>query len=246
MNREIDMLGVRVDALPFRGALARVQGWLGEDGKGVCRHVVTANPEIVMIAQEVVGLAQALDHADLVVADGMGLVWASRILGTPLPHRIAGIDLTTALLAAIAKTGERVFLLGAKPGVAQKAADRLATRFPGLQIVGTHHGYFHSDEEAAVIERIESTRPHLCLVALGVPRQELWIAQMRRRLPVRVMIGVGGALDVFAGEANRAPVWMQEIGLEWLYRLLQEPWRIRRMQVLPRFAIRVLQERWRE
>lgn len=244
MSERVHVMGTWLDPVTQEEAVEQVVSWMLSDEPGG-RHVVTANPEMVMTALADAAFADVLQQADLVVADGIGLVWASRMLAVPVPERIAGIDLAEALLARAAEHGRRVFFLGAEPGVAEQAAAALSRRYAGLQIVGTHHGYFSGDEENDLVATIEQSDADLVLVAMGVPRQELWIARMRPRLPVRVWIGVGGAFDVFAGKVRRAPRWIQRLGLEWLYRICQEPRRrLKRALVLPRFAVRVLMERW--
>lgn len=236
MRRTVDILGVPVDAVTADEAVARAAAWLQGAAERPA-HIVTANPEMVMLAREHAGLAAALQDADLVVADGIGVVWAARLLRQPLPHRIPGIDLTSRLLDVAAQTGAGVFLLGARPGVAEEAARRLKEKHPGLVIAGTHHGYLDPGDEERVVRQINASGAALLLVAMGVPRQELWIARHRDRLAVRLLIGVGGAFDVYAGRVRRAPKWLQELGLEWAYRVLQEPRRLTRLAALPRFVL---------
>ncbi|NLN17697.1 MAG: WecB/TagA/CpsF family glycosyltransferase [Firmicutes bacterium] len=244
----VDVLGVAVDRVTMLEAVERVESMMASS---VCRqsgsemhHVVTVNSEMVMMARERPDFAQILAQASLVVPDGIGVVWGARLLGDYLPERVAGIDLMDQVLAACAKRGWRPFLLGAAPGVAEQAAAALQRRHAGLEIAGVHHGYFNHDEEATVLEQIESTSPDLLLVAMGAPRQEYWIARHRHRLPVALAVGVGGSLDVWAGHVTRAPRWMREVGLEWAYRLLRQPRRILRMAALPRFALTVLSHRF--
>lgn len=203
-------------------------------------HVVTANPELVMEARRNPEFAEALRRADLVLPDGIGIVWAARLLGRSVPERVPGIELTEALLETAADRGYKVFLLGAAPGVADEAAASARRRYPALRVVGTHHGYFSAEEEPSVVQRITDAAPDLLLVALGAPRQELFIARHRRRWNVPVAMGVGGTFDVWAGRARRAPAWIRAVGLEWLYRLLREPRRLKRAPALPRFAALVL------
>ena len=206
---------------------------------------VTPNPEIVMKAARDPELMEALVTADLVLPDGVGLVWASRILGRPLRCRLPGIDLASALLAELAERSGSVFLLGAKPSVARLAGDRLLHQYPGLRIAGTHHGYFSPREEAALLEEIRGARPELLLVCLGSPRQELWMSRHRADLSGVLMIGLGGALDVFSGRLHRAPRSWRRLGLEWLFRLLQEPRRIARVIRLPAFLWAAMKEKGR-
>ncbi|NLM94161.1 MAG: WecB/TagA/CpsF family glycosyltransferase [Firmicutes bacterium] len=237
----IRILGVGIDPVTMADALTRIEGLLEGGPPG---QVITANPEMVMLAGQNESFAQVFREAALVVPDGYGLIWASRVLGCPLPERVAGIDLLENLAALAASRGYRLFLLGAREGVAAGAAANLQARHPGLIICGAHHGYFSPDEERQVLDRIREARPHILAVALGAPRQELWLAGHQAELGVPVGIGVGGSFDVLAGKVQRAPRWMQARGLEWLYRLLREPWRYRRMLFIPRFAAAVLREKY--
>lgn len=206
---------------------------------------VTPNPEIVMAAGKDPALREAILRADLILPDGVGLVWASRILGTPIRHRQPGIDFASALLAELAGRHGSVFLLGAEPGVAEHAGDQLARQFSGLRIAGTQHGYFSSEEESALLEEILQSRPELLFVCLGSPRQELWMERHRADLPGVLMIGLGGALDVYSGKVRRAPPSWRRLGLEWLWRLLQEPKRLTRVIRLPAFLWTAMKEKGR-
>lgn len=232
--KETTVLGVGFSQLTMDGALDEISTYMVQDKPHL---VVTANPEMVMLAKEDQLLGEILERADLVVADGIGVVWASRILGDPVPERIPGIELAEGLLHRAAQKGWRVFLLGGAEGVADQAALALLEELPQLQIVGTHHGYFQTGpEEQALIAQLKEARPQLLLVALGVPRQEKWLAAHLGSLKVPVAIGVGGSFNVWAGVDQRAPVWMRKIHLEWFYRLVKQPWRIKRMAVLPKFV----------
>lgn len=216
---------------------------LGSD-KGV--YAVTPNPEIVMAAMKDPKLREAILSADLILPDGVGLIWASKILGRPLYHRLPGIDFASGLMKELAERGGSVYLLGAKPGVAQLAGENLSHRFPGLRIAGTHHGYDSSTEETALTDEIHRSGAELLLVCLGSPRQELWMKSYSPVLPGVLMIGLGGALDVFSGRIRRAPLLWRRLGLEWLFRLLQEPKRITRMIRLPGILRAATKERGRK
>ena len=206
-------------------------------------YVVTPNPEIVMLCRENPAMAAAVDNADLVIADGIGVIYGARILKTPLVQKIPGIDFSARLMERMAGEGMSVFLFGARPGVADTAAQRLSEKFPGLRIAGTNDGYF--DDDRPIVEKINAAAPDLLLVCLGAPKQELWMQQHRDELDVGLMIGAGGSMDVFAGMAERAPEKWQRAGLEWLYRLLKEPKRIGRMMKLPKFLLLVIGQRIR-
>lgn len=224
----IDVLGVAFDNVTLDEAVERALTMLEEDGPHLA---ATPNPEMIQRASKDSEFAAVLADADLVIPDGIGVIYAAKILGRPLKGRVPGIELASALMARLAGTNKRLFLLGAKPGVAAKAAARLAEQYPGLTICGTHDGYFK--EDAPVIEAIRAARADLVFVCLGFPRQEEWIAAHGGATGAKLLIGLGGSLDVFAGQVERAPEKFQKMGLEWLYRLYKEPSRIGRMAKLP-------------
>ena len=234
---KINILGVAFDALTLGEAEERADALLCSGAGG---YIVTANPEIVLRCREDAAYAAAVNGAALVLADGVGDLCAARILGTPLPGRVAGADLVPRLLARLAERGGSVFLYGARPGVAERAGESLQSACPGLRIAGTENGYI--SDETALLEALEREKPDLLLLGLGAPRQELWMAENRQRTPA-VMIGVGGLLDVFAGDIPRAPESWQRLGLEWLYRLLCEPRRFKRVIRLPKILLLALRER---
>ena len=234
---KINILGVAFDALTLGEAEERADALLCSGAGG---YIVTANPEIVLRCREDAAYAAAVNGAKLVLADGVGDLCAARILGTPLPGRVAGADLVPRLLARLAERGGSVFLYGARPGVAERAGESLQSACPGLRIAGTENGYI--SDETALLEALEREKPDLLLLGLGAPRQELWMAENRQRTPA-VMIGVGGLLDVFTGDIPRAPKAWQRLGLEWLYRLLREPRRFKRVIRLPKILLLALRER---
>ena len=234
---KINILGVAFDALTLGEAEERADALLCSGAGG---YNVTANPEIVLRCREDAAYAAAVNGAKLVLADGVGDLCAARILGTPLPGRVAGADLVPRLLARLAERGGSVFLYGARPGVAERAGESLQSACPGLRIAGTENGYI--SDETALLEALEREKPDLLLLGLGAPRQELWMARNRQKINA-VMIGVGGLLDVFAGDIPRAPESWQRLGLEWLYRLLREPRRFKRVIRLPKILLLALRER---
>lgn len=228
--QEVWLHGVRIHRLTMEQAVETIARFLRSPGG---HHVVTADTSAVVMAQSDPELREIIARAALVTPDSFGILWAARRLGTPIPERVTGVDLMARLCAVCAESGHRVFLLGAAPGVAEDAAARLCARFPGLQVVGTQHGYFRPDEEEGIVARIAASGADLLFVAFGIPRQEKWIARHLPRLGVRVAIGVGGSLDVFSGRVRRAPRWVQRINLEWLYQLLHNPRKIGKVKTLP-------------
>jgi len=242
------VLGVRVDRISQRQALdameqmiAHHRANMGADvSRPACQQIITVNPEFVMAAQQNEAFREAINNAALVLADGTGVVWATRYLGKPAPERVTGIDTLPLLAQRCAAHGYRMYLLGAAPGVAEIAAARLRELAPGVEIAGTYAGSPAHEEEDAIIERVRATQADVLCVAYGAPAQDLWIARNLSRLPVAIAIGVGGAFDFLAGRQKRAPRLMQRTGLEWLYRLYREPSRWKRMLALPRFALQVV------
>ncbi|HHW61230.1 MAG TPA: WecB/TagA/CpsF family glycosyltransferase [Syntrophomonadaceae bacterium] len=235
-----DILGCKVDLLNMDEVVALVQHMVE---KREPRHIITLNAEIACIAQDNSQLREIINRADLVTPDGIGIVWAGNKLGYSLSERVTGIDLLYNLCRQGAVQGWGIYLLGAEPGVAEKAAARLSEQYPGLKICGTHHGYFAEEEIDAILEDIRQAAPDILFVALGAPRQEFFIQRYKESLQVPVCIGVGGSLDVVAGIKKRAPQWAIRLNIEWLYRLLSEPSRWKRQLVLPRFVWRVLRQR---
>jgi N-acetylglucosaminyldiphosphoundecaprenol N-acetyl-beta-D-mannosaminyltransferase len=236
----VDILGVHVHAVSYQETLDCIARWIG---LGDTHQIATVNPEFVMAAQADVQFCQVLNAAELCVPDGVGLLWAARRLGQTLPERVTGSDLVPMVAAAAASRGWRLFLLGAGPGVAPKTAALLTAANPGLLIVGTYEGSPAADEAPAIIARVRATRPDVLFVAYGAPAQDMWIAQHRGALGVPVMMGVGGAFDHIAGVRKRAPQWIQRLRLEWLFRLITQPWRWRRQLALLRFVAAVLLSR---
>lgn len=237
---KITILGRPVHVLSMDKAVTAVCRLAREGDKA--SQVVTANVEMLYAGLHDQQLAEVLEKAELVTADGAGVLLAARLSGTPLPERVAGFDMMLACLQQAAREGLPVFFLGARQEVLQDALQRIRERFPGLSIAGSHHGYFSDGEGKTIAAQINARRPRLLFVALGAPRQEKWIHEHKEGLPPCVAIGVGGSLDVVAGHVKRAPRWMQRAGLEWLYRLLHQPSRFSRMSVIPVFLFKVV---WR-
>jgi N-acetylglucosaminyldiphosphoundecaprenol N-acetyl-beta-D-mannosaminyltransferase len=234
----VEILGVPVHMVTMDQTVTLARRFMAEPG---CSQIATVNPEFVMAAQQDEAFLAVLNQADLCIPDGIGLVYASRRLGSPLPERVPGSELVYRLAGAAAEDGRRIFLLGAAPGVAEEAAGIFQSHYPALVIAGTYAGSPHPEENAHIVNLINDSEADLLYVAYGAPRQDKWIARNRDALfSVRLALGVGGSLDFVTGRTRRAPQWAQNMNLEWLHRLANEPWRWRRMLALPRFALAVL------
>jgi len=229
----VRILGVRVDALTYADLLARITAFIAE---GTPHQIATVNPEFVMEARHNPTFAAVLEQTDLCLADGVGLLWAARRMGCPLPERVTGSDSVPLIAQCAAERGWGLYLLGAGPGVAQHTGEILEERYPGLRVVGAYAGTPTDADAPEIIARIRETRPDILFVAYGAPRQDLWIGKHREALGVAAMMGVGGSFDFIAGVQKRAPRWVQQVNLEWFYRLVTQPWRWRRQLELPRFA----------
>lgn len=228
----IDVLGVGFDSFTMEEAVEAALGFITERS---ARYVCTPNPEIVMAARDNPELKSALEGADMVLADGVGVTKAAAMLKTPLKARLPGIDFATNVISRLAEKGGSLYLFGAKPSVADAAAVNLAGKYPGIVIAGTSDGYFTDD--IPIIDRINAANPDFLMVCLGSPKQELWMARNRGKLNCGLMAGLGGSLDVLAGNIRRAPEAWQKLGLEWLYRVIREPKRVGRIAKLPLFVL---------
>lgn len=230
----VDVLGIGIDPYAMNEVVEQIR-------QAVEAHlptrIVTANPEMIYASGTDKRLQQVMNTADIVTADGIGVVWAAQRLGAPVPERVTGIDLIQALFPVANKGHWRVFFLGGKPGIADLALKEVARTCPDI-VLKAMHGYFSAEEEIDVVKKIQRFHPDVLLVGLGAPRQEYWIAAHSDL--ATVSIGVGGSFDALAGTVIRAPQRLQDLHLEWLYRLLKEPWRWKRQSVLPRFALKVL------
>ena len=234
-------MGVEFDSVTKDEAVRFVLDRISERSGG---YMVTPNPEIVMETWANPELKSAVSGAKLTIPDGIGVIHAANILKTPLKERVPGIDVTASVLERMAKEGKSVFLLGAKPGIAEKAAENMKKEYAGLRVCGMQDGYFKDDKP--VIDMINAAKPDFLLVCLGAPKQELWMAKHEKELDVGFMGGLGGTLDVFAGVVKRAPKGWQDSGFEWLYRCVKEPWRFKRAAKLPEFIFKAIGERTRK
>jgi N-acetylglucosaminyldiphosphoundecaprenol N-acetyl-beta-D-mannosaminyltransferase len=233
---------VRVDSLTYPTLLDRIASFIAS---GTPHQIATANPEFVMLAHRDPVFCATLERSDLCMADGVGLLWAARRQGRTLPERVTGSDALPLIAERAAASGWRLYLLGAGPGVAEATARVLTGRCPGLQIAGAYAGSPSDAEAPELVTRIRRACPDVLFVAYGAPAQDLWIAAHRDELGVPVMMGVGGAFDHLTGVRRRAPVWVRRLSLEWLFRLITQPWRWRRQLAIPQFVWAVLTERRR-
>ncbi len=237
---KIDVMGVGFDNLTKQEFTARARTMLTSREKG---YVVTPNAEIVYESIQDPAFRDLLNGAALVLPDGAGVVLGAKILGTPLKEKVAGIEFGEEVCKLLAETGGKLYLLGSKPGIAEQAGQKLKEKYPGLNICGTADGYFK--DEAAVVAKINEADPDVVFVCIGAPRQEKFIRNHFDELNATLYLGLGGSLDGYAGVAQRAPKWMIDLSLEWLYRLIKEPKRLGRMMRLPKFVMICLKEKQR-
>ena len=230
-----EVLGVQYDALTMAEAVDRALALMAQRRSA---YVCTPNPEIVWECRKNDALRAAIAGADMTLADGVGIVWAAGVLGAPAPERVTGYDF---LLALLGRMEGSVYLLGGAPGVAEDAAAAIARQFPRVRVCGVRDGYF--DDNAAVLAEIRAAAPDFLMVCMGSPKQEIWMAENREALDVGLMAGLGGCLDVLSGRLKRAPERWIRWKMEWLYRLVQQPARIKRQLRLPAFALAVLAEK---
>lgn len=234
MRNTVEIVGINIDKVTFEGAEDRLLEFLQQDE---LKMVFTPNSELLVDAVKDPSFAEILNSGDLVIPDGIGVVISSRFYGTPLKEKVAGCELMGSLIEIAYTEKKSIYFLGGKEGVAEEASQKLAVKYPGINIVGYHNGYFNVDEEKKIIDDIIDKGPDIIFVALGAPKQEKWIYRNRHKFTAKIAMGVGGSLDIFAGRAKRAPEFYQKTGLEWLYRLGKEPKRFFRILKLPKFII---------
>lgn len=236
-DKYIRIFGVRIDCVDMEEAFNRFLVLLNQERSAV---IYTPNTEMIMMAEKDPEFKVVLNGADLVIPDGIGLIHASRIHHLGLTDRVPGIELMERILKYCHTTRRSIYLFGGKPGTAELAGQKILEKYPNIVIKGIENGYFGPDDEDRIIDAINDAKPDVLFVALGAPKQEKWIAKHRRTLNAHVAMGIGGSLDVYAGNVKRAPVFFQKLGIEWMHRLLKEPSRIGRMMALPKFMIKVI------
>lgn len=237
MRKLVNIAGINIDDITMEQAVERIYGFIDSNEN---HSIYTPNAEIMMDGITNKKLNQVLNNADMLVADGAGVVLASKILGKPVAQKVSGVDLVKNLLLYSAKTPIKFFLFGGKPGIADTAKANIICDFPGAEVVGIRNGYFTAEDEESIINEINNSAADILLVCLGAPKQELWIHENKDKLKVKVCMGVGGTLDILAGNATLAPDFFRNHGLEWLYRLYKEPSRFKRMLRLPKFVLYIL------
>ena len=235
-----DVMGLQFDNVTMEEALAAAQMLLRGDHAA---YVVTPNAEIAYEALHDESLRALLNGADLMLPDGAGVVLASKLLKTPVKQKVAGVDFADGVLGLLEKSGQSLYLLGSKPGIGELAAEKMLQKHPKLHIAGIADGYFK--DEAPVVEKINASGADALFVCLGAPKQEQFMVRHQKELHVKLMAGLGGSLDAFAGTVRRAPKWMIRLNLEWLYRLIKEPKRFKRMLRLPKYLWAVVVKRIR-
>ncbi|WP_034537040.1 WecB/TagA/CpsF family glycosyltransferase [Carnobacterium inhibens] len=238
-HKKVSVLGVTFDNKTKEAFLKELMARIDHKKKS---FVVTANPEIVMYAKKDPNYMSLIKEADYVIADGIGIIKGSKMLGTPIVERVAGYDLMLALLDEANQQGSRVYLLGAKEDVLQSTVAKVKKLYPSINLVGSRNGYFDFSD-SAVIEAVQATQPDIVFVAIGYPKQEQWIHQYMRTASTGLLMGVGGSFDVLSGKSKRAPKIFIKLNIEWLYRLIKQPFRIKRMMALPRFLREVKNEK---
>lgn len=241
----IEIFGVKIHNLTFDDAVNEVEKYL----KGnELKSIYTPNTEIVMGAKDDDGLRELINNGDLIIADGIGLIYASKIKRKPLKERVTGYYLSIKLLEIANENSYSLYLLGCEDGVAKLASENIKKTYPNIRIAGYHHGYFkgshigyeNHEEEIKIIDDINSSNPDIIFVGLGFPKQEIWIDANKKKIKGKIIIGNGGVMNILSGNTKPAPIIFEKLGLEWFYRLMKEPSRIKRQMALPKFMLKVL------
>ncbi|SDC90754.1 N-acetylglucosaminyldiphosphoundecaprenol N-acetyl-beta-D-mannosaminyltransferase [Paenibacillus sp. UNCCL117] len=242
MSKTLHILGVPFSTRTMNETIEELKLAVGER-RSKPFHLITANPEIVMKAQDDASLRQIVNDADMITPDGIGIIMASRWKGAPLPERVTGYELLLKLLELGDAKGWSFYFLGADEATNEKAVSTIRSKYPNVRIAGRHNGFFSPEDEQRIVAEVQAAEPDFLIVALGAPGAERWIYKHKPELKAKVAFGVGGSLDVIAGKVKRAPVIWQRLNLEWLYRLLAQPSRWRRQLALPVFAVKAFRDR---
>ncbi len=237
MRKSVNIAGINIDDITMEQAVKKIYYFISSNEN---HSIYTPNAEIMMDGISDSKMCKVLNDADMLVADGAGVVLASKILGKPVRQKVSGVDLAKNLLAASSKKPIKFFLFGGKPGIAEKAQANIVCDYPSAEVVGTRNGYFTDEDTEKIIDEINNSGAEVLFVCLGAPKQELWIHENKDKLHVKASLGVGGTLDVLAGNVKLAPDFFRNHGLEWLYRLYKEPRRSKRMLKLPKFILHII------
>ena len=240
MRKTVDIIGINIDTLNKTQVLETMLQFIKDSST---KAVFTPNSEIMMIAHTDDELKAILNSADLLIADGIGVVWASKILGYNIPERVTGYDTMSELFRIGSNGSISFYLLGSSQEVIEKAVHNIRVIYPNINILGYHNGYFNESEEKSIINEINSLKPDILFVALGAPKQEKWINNNKDHLHAKVCMGIGGCFDVIAGKVRQTPKIFQKLGLEWLYRLFKQPTRFKRMLKLPQFGLYIIMKK---
>lgn len=235
--QSVPILGLHVHKITMDQTLAVIDSFVQSR---IPHHVITLDASMCVTAKGDPELFKIVSTAELITPDSIGVIWACKRNGQPLPERVSGVEIVDRLCQIAPKTNYRLFFFGSAPGVAQEAADKFQAKYPGCNIVGCRDGFYKPEDEVEVVQEIASAKPDILCVALGIPRQEKFISRHRAALNVPVMIGVGGTFDVHSGRVKRAPMIFQRLNLEWLHRLIMNPKKIGKVMTLPRFVLMVL------
>ncbi|HWD40124.1 MAG TPA: WecB/TagA/CpsF family glycosyltransferase [Fimbriimonas sp.] len=236
-ENRVQVLGVGIDPITMDECIARIAEF---DRTEQPHLIVTADSSGIVQAQTDPQLMELYRSADLVTPDSVGVLWAAKRNGQPLPERVSGVDILERVCKRSSEVGWRIFLLGAAPGIAEQAAERLRLKYPGCNIVGTRHGYFPAESDLVVAAEIAEAKPDVLFVGMGIPRQEKFIRATQHVIGAKTSMGVGGSFDVFSGKVKRAPMAFRKMKLEWLWRLMQDPRKIGKVMLLPKFVTYVL------
>lgn len=239
-NRRHSLFGVPIDCLSYKEVIRLIEQYIESKKQA---QIVTSDSAGIVIAQQDPEFLKIIQQASIVTPDSSGVVWALRRKLKRKVERVSGVDLVEILCELSHKKGYRIYFLGSQPGVADKAAENLKKKYPNCNIVGTHHGYFGSEDDYKVAKEIAVTKPDVLFVAMGMPRQEMFIHQNLEITKAYVAMGVGGSLDVFSGKAKRAPQFVQSLGIEWLWRFIQNPRKLYKIKLLPKYVSMVLRSR---
>lgn len=228
---------ISIDDLNFTSIIEKIETVIN---KGIPSQIVTLNSLMFNFTLKDKNLSDAINNAAIVIADSVGITWAAKFLQNKKINRFPGIDLIYHLCGLAVKKEYTMYFLGARPGIVEQATEKLKNKYPNLKIIGMRHGYFSENEEPEIFKKIKSLKPDILLLGYSIPKQEKWISSNLQNLGVPIVMGIGGSFDVLSGKLKRAPVLMQKLGLEWMFRFIQQPWRIVRIINLPFFVLHII------